>query len=60
MERPDVDPHEVLGLEPGATHAEIRAAYLRLAIRTGPAWEKRISTFGRTGFVTGVRMRRTT
>ena len=36
MERPDVDPYEVLGLEPGATHAEIRAAYLRLAKKHHP------------------------
>ena len=36
MERPDVDPYEVLGLEPGATYDEIRAAHRRLALKHHP------------------------
>lgn len=36
MERPDVDPYEVLGLEPGATHDEIKAAHRRLAKKHHP------------------------
>ena len=36
MQRQDRDPYEVLGLEPSATRAEIRAAYLRLAKKHHP------------------------
>ena len=36
MEREHRDPYEVLGLEPGATRAEVRAAYLRLAKKHHP------------------------
>ena len=36
MSRPDVDPYEILGLEPGASWAEIRKAYRRLAKKHHP------------------------
>lgn len=36
MQRQDSDPYEVLGLAQGATHSEIRAAYLRLARKHHP------------------------